>query len=369
MAFTISRIAAALGTEAFGDTELQVDRAAEPAMAGPRDLAIAMSPAYAQGLAQGRAQAAVLWPGADWQALGLKAAIAAPRARLAMARLTAMLDPGPMVAPGVHVSAIVDPAAQIGADAAIGPLCMIAANVTIGARCRIVGQVTVGAGAVIGDDAVIHAGARIGAGVRIGNRIIVQPGAVIGSDGFSFVTATPSNVETARATLGTGEHAGGDDPTWHRIHSLGGVEIGDDVEIGANSTIDSGTIRATRIGRGTKTDNLVHVGHNVIVGEDCLLCGQVGIAGSARIGNRVVLGGQTGVADNITLGDDVVTGGASAVVSNVPAGRVMMGSPATRMETHIESYKALRRLPRLLPRLLGDAVSRRNAVSKPDKND
>ncbi len=134
---------------------------------------------------------------------------------------------------------------------------------------------------------------------------------------------------------------------WTRIHSLGGVEIASDVEIGACATVDAGTIRPTRIGRGTKIDNLVHVGHNVTVGCDTLLCGQVGIAGSARIGDRVVLGGQCGVSDNIFVGDDVVAGGASKIYSNVPAGRVVLGSPATRMETHLEAMKNLRRLPRL----------------------
>jgi UDP-3-O-[3-hydroxymyristoyl] glucosamine N-acyltransferase len=365
MPFTISEIAAALGAEAFGAVDLVVDSAAEPAVAGPRDLALALSPAYAAGLAQGRARAAVLWPGADWQALGLEAAIAAPRARLAMARLTAMLDPGPLIPAGIHASAIVDPTARIGAEVAIGPLTVIGPGAVIGAGTRIAGQATVGEGAVIGAGGLILAGVRIGAGCRIGDRVVLQPGVVIGGDGFSFVTATPAHVETARQSLGNGPVVRPDDPTWHRIHSLGGVVIGDDVEIGANATIDAGTIRATRIGRGTKIDNLVQVGHNVVVGEDCLLCAQVGIAGSSRIGDRVVLGGKTGIADNLTVGDDVVTGGASVVLSNVPAGRVMMGYPATRMQTHIESYKALRRLPRLLR----DLLPHRKPVSNPDPSD
>ena len=118
--------------------------------------------------------------------------------------------------------------------------------------------------------------------------------------------------------------------------------------IGANSTIDRGTIRSTRVGTGTKIDNLVHIGHNVSVGRDCLLCGQVGIAGSARIGDRVVLGGQCGVSDNIFVGDDVVAGGSTKIYSNAPAGRVLLGSPAQKMDAQIELYKAQRRLPRLM---------------------
>ena len=125
------------------------------------------------------------------------------------------------------------------------------------------------------------------------------------------------------------------------------MEIGDDVEVGCNSCIDRGTIRATRIGNGTKVDNLVQIGHNVVVGEDCLLCGMVGIAGSVRIGNRVVLGGGVGVNDNIFVGDDVIVGGAGRIFTNAPKGWVMMGSPAVKMETQLEINKAIRRLPRL----------------------
>jgi UDP-3-O-[3-hydroxymyristoyl] glucosamine N-acyltransferase len=178
--------------------------------------------------------------------------------------------------------------------------------------------------------------------------VILQPNAVIGGDGFSFVTAEPSNLELARETLGAGATVVPDDPRWHRIHSLGGVVIGDDVEIGANSCVDAGTIRATRVGAGTKIDSLVQVGHNVIVGMHCLLCAQAGVAGSTVLGDRVVVGGKAGLADNLKIGDDVVLGGGSIVLSNVPSGRVMMGYPATKMKTHIDGYKALRRLPRTL---------------------
>jgi UDP-3-O-[3-hydroxymyristoyl] glucosamine N-acyltransferase len=179
----------------------------------------------------------------------------------------------------------------------------------------------------------------------IGDRFICQPGAVVGSDGFSFVTPEKSGVEAVRETLGARDDA--DPQSWTRIHSLGAVRIGDDVEIGANACIDRGTIRDTEIGTGTKLDNLVHVGHNVRIGRDCLLCGQVGIAGSAIIGDRVVLGGQCGVSDNIFVGDDVIAGGATKIFTNAPAGRVLLGSPAMKMETNVEAWKNIRRLPRL----------------------
>ena len=349
MAHRIGDLAAALGAEAAGDLDLCIAGAAEPGLAGPDDLALAMSPKYADGLSQGRARAALLWPGADWQALGLRAAIFAPRARVAMAGITAILDAGPAIAPGVHPMTVIDPSAIIGDGAAIGPFVTIGAGAVIGARARIASHVSVGDAVVIGDDALILHGVRIGARVRIGDRFICQPGAVIGADGFSFVTPEPSGIEEIRATLG--HRAEIRAQAWARIHSLGSVVLGDDVEIGANSTLDRGTIRDTTVGRGTKLDNLVHLAHNVSVGCDCLLCGQVGVAGSARIGDRVVLGGQVGVGDNIFVGDDVIAGGGTKILTNAPAGRVLLGYPAIKMTTHVELQKALRRLPRLALRV------------------
>lgn len=345
MPHTIRDIAAALGAEAAGDLDIVVARASEPQSAGPDALALAMDPKYAGGIAKGAARAALLWPGADWQGLGLEAAIFAPRGRLAMAGLSVLMDPGPEIAAGVHPMAVVDASADIGEGAAIGPFVVIGRGVRIGARARIASHVSIAEGAVIGSDALILQGARVGARVTIGDRFICQPGAVIGADGFSFVTPEKSGVEEIRETLGERKEIRVQ--SWTRIHSLGAVTIGDDVEVGANVCIDRGTIRDTVIGSGTKLDNLVHVGHNVQVGRDCLLCGQVGIAGSARIGDRVVMGGQCGVNDNIFVGDDVIAGGATKIFTNAPAGRVLLGYPAVKMETHVEMQKALRRLPRL----------------------
>jgi UDP-3-O-[3-hydroxymyristoyl] glucosamine N-acyltransferase len=343
----ITDIAAALGAEALGAADFVVTGVAEPATAGPGDLALAMSPRYADDLARGGAKAAVLGPGMDWQALGLEAAIVAPRPRYAMAGVTRAMDPGPVIAPGIHPSAVIDPAASIGIGAAVGPFVHIGPGFEIGRNARVAAHATIAEGARIGDDALILAGARIGARVRIGDRVIIQPGAVLGGDGFSFVTPEKSHVETARESLGTADHASQGPQSWTRIHSLGGLVIGDDVEIGANSAIDRGTIADTSIGDGTKIDNLVHIGHNCRIGRDCLLCGQVGFAGSAVLGDRVVLGGQCGVSDNIEIGSDVVAAGATKIYSNVPAGRMLMGSPAVKLDTHVEMYKALRRLPRL----------------------
>ncbi|THD83106.1 UDP-3-O-(3-hydroxymyristoyl)glucosamine N-acyltransferase [Aliigemmobacter aestuarii] len=360
---TIRAIATALGAEADGDLDLTVRRAAEPAMAGPDDLALAMDPKYAEGLARGAARAAILWAGADWRGMGLRAVIFAPRSRYAMSGLTRLMDPGPDIAPGIHPMTVIDPSATIGEGAAIGPFVTIGAGVRIGARARIAAHASIAEGAVIGEDALILQGARIGARVSIGDRFICQPGAVIGADGFSFVTPERSGVEEIRSTLGKRDEIR--QQSWTRIHSLGAVSIGDDVEIGANSCIDRGTIRDTSIGSGTKLDNLVHIGHNVQVGRDCLLCGQVGIAGSSRIGDRVVMGGQCGVNDNIFVGDDVIAGGATKIFTNAPAGRVLLGYPAVKMETHVEMQKALRRLPRLA----ATVAELQKAVSKTGQSD
>jgi UDP-3-O-[3-hydroxymyristoyl] glucosamine N-acyltransferase len=358
MTHTLKDIAQSLGAEAVGDASIHISRAAEPQDAGPDDLALAMSPSYAEKLSQGNARVAMVWPDADWQAMGLEAAIFAPRPRVAMSSVTRILDAGQGFAPGIHPSAVIDPTAQIGSDVSIGPLSIISAGAVIGDGSVIGPHCFIGCDVTLGKQAYLREQASIGARVRIGDRVIIQPGARIGGDGFSFVTAEPSTVESARKTLGDQGEA--DAQSWIRIHSLGSVTLGDDVEIGMGCTIDCGTIRNTEIGNNTKLDNQVHIGHNVVIGENCLICGQVGMAGSARIGNNVVLAGQCGVNDNIFVGDGVIAGGGTKLMSNVPAGRTMLGYPATQMDKQVDQYKALRRLPRLLR----DVAALRKAVFK-----
>ena len=363
MSYTIRQIAEALNARFVGDGDLRVLRPAEPADAGPDDLALAMDPKFLETLSQGAARAAVLWSGADWQSLGLSAAITVPRPRYAMAGITRLMDPGPRIAPGRHPTALIDPGARIGEGEAFGPFVAIGSDVRIGANARIGAHVTIADGVRIGDDALIGPGVRIGSRVQIGDRFIAQPNAVIGGDGFSFVTPEKSGPERARETLGDqGEVTA---QSWTRIHSLGSVVIGDDVEVGSNACIDAGTIRPTRIGDGTKIDNLVTVAHNVVVGRDCLFAGQVGIAGSTVIGDRVVLGGQVGVVDNIFVGDDVIAGGATKIMSNAPSGRVMLGYPGQKMDGFIEGARNIRRLGRLFAKV--DALQK--SVSKLSQND
>jgi len=223
-------------------------------------------------------------------------------------------------------------------------------------------NVTVGAEARIGSGSLLHAGARIGERVRIGARAIIHHNASIGADGFSFVTPEMGSAEQARggdATI-TAQNV-----LLTRINSLGTVVVGDDVEIGACTSIDRGTISATRIGNSTKIDDLVMIGHNVVVGENCMICGQVGIAGSATIGDRVVLAGQVGVADHVTIGSDVVVAARSGVAMALPDRMVAMGTPAIARAEATEIYMHQRRLKRLF-RDVGEMKQRLNSI-EPDK--
>ncbi|AKO96686.1 UDP-3-O-(3-hydroxymyristoyl)glucosamine N-acyltransferase [Marinovum algicola] len=363
MTYTVQDIAAALGCEAAGATDISIEAVREPAEAGPEHLALAMKPEFAETLSQGRARAALLWTGADWQALGLEAAIFAQRPRFALSGLSQMMDPGARYPQGIHPTAVIDPSAEIGEGVTIGPLAMVGPNAVIGARSVIGPQCYIGAEVRLGEDALLHAQVTVAHGVTIGARFMAQSGARIGSDGFSFVTPEKSGAERARETLGDQGEAKAQ--SWARIHSLGGVTIGNDVEVGSNTCIDRGTVRDTVIGDGTKIDNLVQIGHNCIIGKDCLICGHVGFAGSVKTGNNCVFGGQTGIADNLFIGDNVISGGGTTILSNVPSGRVMLGYPATKMDVQTESYKAIRRLPRLMR----DVAALKKAVSKQGESD
>ena len=345
MGYTVHEIAAALTARFEGDGDLLIRRPVEPAAATADDLALAMDPRFGEQITDGHARAAILWDGADWKGMGLSAAIFVPRPRFAMSGVTALFDPGRQIAPGIHASAIIDPSAQIADDVHIGAFAIIGAHAVIGPRSRIFAHASVAERAELGADCQLLEGARIGANVRLGARVSVHQNAVVGADGFSYVTPEAGAIDQMKAEGQVSKlHK---EQQFARIHSLGSVVVGDDVEIGANAAIDRGTVRDTTIGAGTKIDNLVHVGHNVSVGRVCLLCGQVGVAGSAVVGDRVVLGGQVGVADHVSIGHDVIVAGKAGVSSNIPPNRVMMGNPAIPMESNIESYKLYRRLPRL----------------------
>lgn len=363
MRFTVGQIAQALDAEACGDSSLQVSGIAEPKACRADDLALAMAPEFAKEIGQGGARAAILRTGTAWKDLGLEAAIIVAQPRFALALATKLFDPGPDVPGGIHPTAVIGNSAEIGEGTSIGPYSIIGEGARIGQGGVIGAHVSIDRDARIGIGALIYQGVRIGRNVRIGDRFIVHANSVIGSDGYSYATRAPGAVDEVRSTLSgrlTQRQA-----EYVRVHSLGTVEIGDDVEIGACSAVDRGTIASTVVGEGTKIDNLVHIGHNVRIGKHCLVCAHVAIAGSAVIGDRVVLAGMVGVSDHVTVGDDVVATGASKLFRDVKPGRSVMGSPAVDLDLNIKMYKNLRRLPRMISEF--NALKKR--VSNPAKKE
>ncbi len=310
---------------------------------------LARTKATTAAVAEGRAAALV----------GLKGGIVVKRPRLALARLLELFDRPPLAPPGVHPSAVIDPTGTIGAGASIGPLCHVGPRARIGARARILAQVTIGADASVGDDALLHSGVRIGERCALGKHVIVQPNAVIGADGFSFVTPEKGSIESAKAT----GRIEAQNLEIVRINSIGNVEIADEVEVGAGTMIARGTLGPTRIGRGTKIDNLVQIGHNCTIGTNCLIAGNVGISGSVKLGDRVTLAGGVGIADHVTIGDDSIVIAASGVWTSIPPREVWGGSPAQPWKDLQGLYLHVKRLPRMLR----DVMALRDRVAELEK--
>ena len=332
----IKDIAQALEARYEGDGGLEIGRLVHPGGAEHgSDLALAMSGDAVAALASGKAQAAVVAAKNPAPAGSFKALITVDDPRLALARLTALFDPGPAYAPGIHPSAVVAPDAELGDGVSLGANVVVGARTRIGARTVLLPNVTIGAGVEIGAECVFHSGVRIEDRVRIGNRVIIHANAVIGADGFSYAPDLASPTAFVPGMVVT------------RVHSLGTVEIADEVEIGACTTIDRSTIETTRIGRATKIDNHVHIGHNVTVGESCMICGMVGISGSVRIGDRVRLGGGVGIADHVAIGDQAVVAAGSGVASNIAAGSFVSGFPAQPHQRTAEQFYYAGRQKRL----------------------
>lgn len=363
---TLQSIAQSLGGTVIGDAELVVNRLVHPKDAtSDQDLVLAFddglhhylesTPAKAVILAKGQEQLAKTFTERFGQNNGLgnnkskAGAILVERPRFAMAKLTAIFARPDITQRSIHPSAAVDPTAKIGKNVAIGPLCFVGAHAVIGDNTTLTSQVTIGAYAQLGTDCLIHAGARIGDCVMVGDRAIIHYNCVIGSDGFSFVTPERGSVEAAKD--GKSSTVEAFNTHINRIHSIGAVIIGDDVEIGACTTIDRGTITDTRIGNGTKIDNQVQIGHNVEIGENCLICGTAGIAGSTIVGNRVVLAARTGIADHLKIGDDAVLMAASQLGTNLPEKGIYMGFPAMPRERFMTQMIHLARLKNMSKRI------------------
>ncbi len=348
-------IAQALAGRLDGDGAIEIDRLVHPARAErPSDLALAISADAAAALVRSKAQAVVVLAKHPVPSSSFRAVIAIDEGRVALAKLTALFDRGPAHDQGIHPTAIVAPAAKLGEGVSIGAYAVVGPRSRIGAATTIMPQVTIGADVTIGTHGLFHSGARIGDRSTIGDRAIVHANAVIGSDGFSFAPdLTSPDAFTAGVAL-------------MRIHSLGSVVIGDDVEIGACTTIDRATLESTRVGRGTKIDNHVHIGHNVTIGESCIVCGMVGISGSVTIGDRVRLGGGVGIGDHLRIGDQAVVAAGSGVAGNVPAGAFVSGYPALPHQRTLEHIVYAGRQKRLHERV-ANIVSRLDALERTNK--
>jgi UDP-3-O-[3-hydroxymyristoyl] glucosamine N-acyltransferase len=341
--YTLSALAEALAGELVGDGTITVNRLAHPAdLRGAGDLALVMDEKLLPLLNQGTARAAVISKNTKLETGVVEASIVVSRPRLAMAILTRMFSTPVPFCSGIHPTAIVESGVTLGKNISVGAYSFVGAGAVIGDNSILHPQTYICAGAVLGADSLIYPGVKIGGNVRIGDRCIIHFNTSIGADGFSYVTPEPGSVEQAKS--GSSGHITNLNSHLVRIYSLGGVIIGDDVEIGANTSIDQGTVMPTRIGHGTKIDNLVQVGHNVTIGDSCLICGGVGIAGSVVIGNRVVLGGAVGVADHVKIGDNVVVMGMSGVSGPIKPNSVVGGMPARPREKMMENYFNLSRL-------------------------
>lgn len=331
----IAELARRLGGEVRGEPETEVHRVAPLESSGPGSVAFLSSSKYRAQLVKCRATALIVSDPALLEAAGIshsfQALLVVKDAYLAYARAAALLHPVAAEPPGIHPTAVVHPTARIDPSAHIGPLVFVGRDAVIGARATLHPHAMVYAGASVGDDSTLHGGVAVREGCRIGSRVVIHNNAVIGADGFGFAK----------------DEAG----KYVKIPQVGIVEVEDDVEIGALSAVDRASMGVTRIRRGTKLDNLVQIGHSVDIGEDGVLCAQVGIAGSTKVGDRVILAGQVGVADHVTLGDDVVASAQSGLHGAVPTGSRVAGTPAVEGRAWLRVSAGLKQLPELIKRV------------------
>jgi UDP-3-O-[3-hydroxymyristoyl] glucosamine N-acyltransferase len=337
----LQELADRLGCELEGDANLEINGVAGIEEAHSGELTFLVNRKYRPALQTTRATAILVARDAAPVPI---AALRSDNPYLDFARAIELFHPPAPYAAGVHPTAVVSKSAKVGAKAHIGPYCYLDENVEIGRNAVLHSFVAVYRGAHIGDDFFAHAHSCVREDCLIGDRVLLHNGVVVGSDGFGF----------ARESNGR----------WHKMRQSGITVIGDDVEIQAHSAIDRATVGQTQIGRGTKIDNLVQVGHACKVGEDTLLCGQVGLAGTTHVGNRCILAGQVGAAGHLTIGDGATLTAQSGVPTDVPAGAIYSGYPAMDSLAWRKSVSVFNRLPELQKELreLREEVARLRAA-------
>jgi UDP-3-O-[3-hydroxymyristoyl] glucosamine N-acyltransferase len=327
MPFTTLEIAKLIGGQVVGDEKAVLKNFAMIETAQPGDLTFAENEEFFSRAEQSAATAIIT----DKRfSSDKKTLIHVPNTRVAFAKGLALFFPEKKFPAGIHPTAVIAATAKIDASAHVGPHCVIGERVSIGARSVLQAGNYVGEDSKLGEDVVLFPGVTVYARGQIGNRVCIHANAVIGSDGYGYVQ---------------------DGPVHLKVPQIGNVIIGDDVEIGAGVTIDRGALGPTVIGKGTKIDNLVHIGHNVRVGEGSLLLAQVGIAGSTTLGDYVVLAGQVGIGGHLKIGNRVVIGAKSGVMHNIPDGEKWMWIPAQPDQVVKRQIIAMQRLPDLLKRV------------------
>jgi len=329
MTRTAKELAEFLGCPLEGDDAVPISGVASPASAGPEDLIYVEGVRHVEAAGRSAARCVLIGPGL---ALPEKILLRSDNPKLAFARAAEWLVSSAPLARGIHSTALISSTAKLSVGVAVGPYAVIEDEVEIGSGTEVGAFCFLGRGSRIGESCRLYPRVTLYAGARLENRVIVHSGAVIGSDGFGYVADN-------------GKH--------RKFPQVGQVQIHDDVEIGANTTVDRGSLDRTEIGPGVKLDNLVHVAHNVRIGEDTVIAAQTGVSGSSSLGKNVLVGGQVGIADHCKIEDGAVLGAQAGIPTGkvIRAGQFVWGTPARPMEKFKEQFVWLSRLPELARRL------------------
>jgi UDP-3-O-[3-hydroxymyristoyl] glucosamine N-acyltransferase len=329
-AFSVADLARHVGGEAVGDRELLVRGVAALASAGSDDLGFVASRKYLPYVSTSGAGAFLVAADLATSLPEGTTCIHVGEPHVALAAILRLFFPGQPHPPGIHATAVVAHSADLGEGVSIGPYAVIGERASLGARVRVDAHTVVGDGASIGEDSWLHPHVTVYGGVQVGRRCIVRSGARLGSDGFGYVWTD-------------GGH--------RKVPQVGGCVLGDDVEVGANTTVDRGSIGESAVGAGSKLDNLVHLGHNVQVGRHVLIVAQTGVSGSSAIGDGAVIGGQAGLGGHLSVGRGARVAAQAGVFGDVPEGETYSGYPARPHRDALRAQAALFRLPSLLRRI------------------